>query len=166
MTLTGYMTNIILWLWQLPQHLLGLLLILVTRAKYTHTIKHGGISVWVYRVGDVRWGISLGRYVILGSGYSEVTEYHELGHSWYSRAMGPLYLPVVGFLSAVVANLIGSRILGRGYVWYYTRWVEAAADRRGGVVWHEGRRVLARWIANGVLRIPRGCCPATERETA
>ena len=135
--------KIILWLWQLPQHLLGLLLIQVTRARYSRTIEHNGVEVRVYRIGDVRWGIALGRYVILGSGYSEVTEFHELGHSKWSKRLGPIYLLVVGFLSAICANLIGSRILGRGYEWYYNQWVERVADREGGVVWLNGRRVLA-----------------------
>ena len=31
------------WIWQLPQHLLGLILIAVTRSKYTRTIERDGV---------------------------------------------------------------------------------------------------------------------------
>ena len=137
------------WLWQLPQHLLGLLLILVTRAQYHHTITWKDTSVRIYRVGNVRWGISLGKYVILGSGYGKVTERHELGHSVWSLKLGPIYLPVIGILSAIVANLIGSRLLKRDYKWYYTQWVEAVADREGGVFWHNGRRMISMCTSEG-----------------
>ena len=174
------------WIWQLPQHLLGLILIAVTRAKYIRTIERNGVYTRVYRYsGKSLWGISLGIFTILEKRFSVVTEFHELGHSFDSRRWGPLYLIVAGFLSAVVANLFGSRILrsrqipSRGmkrrhgiithigsYVWYYLQWIEARADRDGGVVWHGNRRVLADWIVDGMLRIPSGRCPAYEWEIA
>ena len=172
------------WIWQLPQHLLGLILIAVTRSKYTRTIERDGVRTGVYKfAGSSRWGISLGIYTILHEDYSVVTEFHELGHSFDSRYTGPLYLIIVGFLSAVVANLFGSRILGprqipsrgmkrrRGiithigsYVWYYRQWIEARADRFGGVVWHGNRRVLAEWVIDGMLRMSAGQRPANEGE--
>jgi len=173
------------WIWQLPQHLLGLILIAVTRAKYTRTIERDGVYTRVYRYsGKSLWGISLGIFTVLEERFSVVTEFHELGHSFDSRYTGPLYLIIVGFLSAVVANLFGSRILGprqipsrgmkrrRGiithigsYVWYYRQWIEARADRFGGVVWHGNRRVLADWVIDGILRMSAGQRPANERET-
>jgi len=134
-----------LFWWQLPQHILAGVLILLTRARYTHTVRWCNRWIRVYRTSRAngRWGISLGFFTILDPVFNRVTERHELGHSVDSHRMGPLYLLWVGFWSAVMHNLIGSRILGRGYKWYYTRRVEARADRYGGVVWHNGHRVLA-----------------------
>ena len=139
------MKNILLFVWQLPQHVLAGVLILFTRAKYTHTVKWNRRWIRVYRTtrANGSWGISLGFFTILDLGFNQVTERHELGHSVDSYRMGPFYLLWVGFWSAIMHNLIGARLLGKSYQWYYTRRVEARADRYGGVVWHNGRRVLA-----------------------
>jgi len=160
------MKNLLLWLWQTPQHLLALLLLFVTRARYSRAVEKDGVSTRIYRLKSGRWGISLGLYTILGPDFGIVTEFHELGHSFDSRRMGPFYLIAVGFLSAVKANLIGARMLGRGYEWYYTRWVEARADRQGGVAWFNGRRVLAEWVRDGALFMPGECRLARKWEIA
>lgn len=108
------------WLWQLPQNLLGLLVILVTRAK-----KKG----MAYQTMRYRFGVSLGNYIIFGGYYSSRDLKHEQGHQKQSLYLGPLYLLVIGLPSAI-GNLL-HRILWFNY--YKQPW-EAWADKLGGVV--------------------------------
>jgi len=130
--------EVLLYIWQLPQHLLALLLI-----KITGACKSGSffslVEARVYRQSKYKgWGISLGRYIILHDCYDTDTEYHELGHSVQSVWFGPLYLPVIGLPSAIGNNL-WDRIFHRHWPaekrhrWYYSRWPEKQADRLGGV---------------------------------
>ncbi len=120
--------TIILYLWQLPQNLLGLLFLLVLRPEMR--LNDGGLAV-VYRSRRMMGGISLGRYVFLNwSQTTDRTVFHELGHCRQSRMLGPLYLLVIGLPSLLWAWL-GDRIApDKSYYWFYTeRW----ADRLGGV---------------------------------
>lgn len=123
--------DFILYLWQLPQHLLGLLLILLYRAK-----KKGE---YYSAKRFFNSGISLGRYIILQEdcAYSDTIK-HETGHSIQSKYFGPLYLLVVGLPS--IARNIWDRIghkkwdYNKRYRWYYSAWPEKQADKLGGVV--------------------------------
>lgn len=121
--------GILLYIWQLPQNLLGLLFLLVLKGgRVLHT---GDTQVVVRSSYRMRGGISLGRYVFI-SPYQCTTGTirHELGHCRQSRMLGWLYLIVIGLPSLLWAWL-GDRIApGKSYYWFYTeRW----ADRLGGV---------------------------------
>jgi hypothetical protein len=126
----GHVKNLILYLWQLPQHLLALALIRLWKA-----VKDSG---GVYRMNRAGIGISLGGYIILDNGYNETTVKHEQGHQRQSLYLGPLYLFAVGIPSAVFHNL-WDRLFHRKWAagdrvkWYYSRYPEAWADRLGGV---------------------------------
>jgi hypothetical protein len=107
------------YLWQLPQNLLGLVVIKVTRAvKYK--------DFWLTTRGH--FGVSLGDYVIFGGRYTPKDLKHEQGHQKQSLYLGPLYLLVIG-LPSVVGNLL-NRIIPFDY--YKQPW-EAWADKLGGV---------------------------------
>jgi len=128
------------WVWQLPQHLFGLLLIKITSAGKGKT---GGI-VWYWFNGTINWfnrffsGVSLGQYILLP--YDDMnTIKHEHGHSIQSLYLGWFYLPIVGIYSAVACNL-WDRLFHKNWntydrlYWYYmTRWTESWADKEGGV---------------------------------
>lgn len=119
---------ILLYVWQLPQNLLGLVFLLALRPEMR--LNDGGLAI-VYRSRRMKGGISLGRYVFLSCSQStDRTVFHELGHCLQSRMLGPLYLIVIGLPSLLWAWL-GDRIApGKSYYWFYTeRW----ADRLGGV---------------------------------
>ena len=122
------MTNAILYLWQLPQNLLGLLLVAILRPEERYDWK----GVRLCYSSRMRGGISLGKYVIVREAmkdYTGNTERHELGHAMQSQILGWLYLPVVGIPSLLWAVFYrhGSK---RSYYWFYTeRW----ADAWGGV---------------------------------
>ena len=122
----------LLYIWQLPQHLLGLLLIKVTDAGRWKT---GGI-VWYWfdenrnRFTRFFSGVSLGRYILLPYG-DMATIKHEHGHSKQSEYLGPLYLIVIGLPSAT-GNLL-ARVSEKVHRIYYRLPWERWADKLGGV---------------------------------
>jgi len=128
------MINLLLWLWQLPQNLLGLILLLIYRYRYLWLEDRGRLY---FVCVDFPSGISLGRYIILKREDSSNTYNHEFGHSIQSRYLGPLYLIVIG-LPSLLGN-IWDRLFHRGWSWrerewwYYHQPWESWADRLGGV---------------------------------
>lgn len=129
------MKQFLLYAWQLPQNLLGLLLILILNPE--KQFFRGNASVFI--ASRMRGGISLGRYVIV-SRNDRVGVAHELGHCVQSRRLGWIYLLTVGLVSGLRAGL---NLYQRGH--YYDGWPEDRADRLGGVVRDaDGNRILKR----------------------
>jgi hypothetical protein len=134
--------KILLWIWQLPQHVLALALFATLKAagRVSTVDRHyndiqGLYVIWVSFPG---WGVSLGKYIFLDAGYGTQTVQHEHGHSVQSLFLGPLYLLAVGIPSAVFNNL-WDRLFHKKWPpekrvkWYYNRYPEKWADRLGGV---------------------------------
>ena len=130
--------SLLLYFWQLPQHLLALVLMAILKPEKTVT---EGIAWHKFKrdTGFSRFisGVSLGQYIFLADD-NLITIKHEHGHSIQSRRYGPLYLIVVGIPSAVCNNLWDrlfhkSWPAQRRHEWYYSRWPEKQADRLGGV---------------------------------
>ena len=121
------MKNTLLYIWQLPQNLIGLLLILIYKGNDDNT---NGIIV--RRSLNMRGGISLGKYIIVNQFARDNTIYHELGHCKQSMYLGWLYLIVIGIPSIVWAGLYGTIIkpTTNGYYKFYT---EKWADKLGNV---------------------------------
>lgn len=117
------MLEIVLFLWQLPQNILGLLFLLFIKGEEKHTLN--GISF--YYSGTFNGGISLGRNIILGHKLERSVR-HEYGHCIQSRMLGPLYLIVIGLPSVLHAWLCRCRNHS-----YYDIWCEKWADKLGGV---------------------------------
>ena len=129
------MKKFLLYAWQLPQHLLGLLVIRLTRAE--KAIYPSGRKVWAHGVESLG-GVSLGGYVIMAkSAVCWDSVMHEYGHSRQSLRWGPLYLLAVG-LPSLCGN-VWDRLFHKKWdwekrrKWYYSRWPEKQADRLGGV---------------------------------
>lgn len=116
-----------IYLWQLPQHLLALLLLRMYKAVETTKYK----SATVYRIKDIKWGISLGQYIILSTLHGQITVKHEYGHSLQSLIFGPLYLLIIGVPSIVMNILTRIKLLHADR--YYKRWPESWADKLGEV---------------------------------
>lgn len=116
--------NVILYVWQLPQNLLGLLLIWYmggTRIKSNDTIFD---TVFIVSK-KMKGGISLGKYIILSKrSNNSKTRLHELGHTIQSKMLGPLYLIVIGLFSLIHA-MGWSPEKGD----YYSYWTEAWANK-------------------------------------
>lgn len=117
----------LLYIWQLPQNLLGLLL----RASYKGTDSEYEGAV-VRRSLKMQGGISLGRYIIVGDYASERTVMHEYGHCLQSRRLGWLYLLVIGLPSIIWAGLYG-RVFKQTENGYYRFITERWADKLGNV---------------------------------
>lgn len=122
------MKNVLLYIWQLPQNIVGLLFYLcllpveyITESEYCK----------VYKSNRMSGGITLGRYVFLSrlSAYNTKTIRHEsIGHGKQSVWLGPLYLIVIGIPSLVWAGIF--RFTNKNYYWFYTeRW----ADKLAGI---------------------------------
>jgi hypothetical protein len=113
------MRNFLLYIWQLPQNLLGLCIVKFTKAKKQYL---------VYRTSRYRFGVSLGKYIIFGGYYTATSIKHEQGHQKQSLYLGPLYLIIIG-LPSVTGNLL-NRVIRFDY--YRQPW-EHWADILGGV---------------------------------
>lgn len=123
------MIKLLLYLWQLPQEIIGFFLVLILKGKQT---KYGIIGI--YTVPNLfHSGISLGDYIIFDSRIeiSETDVLHEYGHQLQSRMLGPLYLLIVG-IPSLIGNIY-SRIKKKDNKWYYSRFPENWADKLGGV---------------------------------
>lgn len=125
----GALKSIILYVWQLPQNLVGLLVVAFTRPSSVVPSPDGHSVVRAsYRMHG---GISLGRYVTINTCQcTTATIRHELGHCRQSRMLGPLYLLVIGLPSSLWAALHEKVAPERSYYWFYT---ESWADRLGEV---------------------------------
>ena len=126
--------EILLYIWQLPQNLLGLIIILFMK-PYISKEKYKGITYIISK--KMQGGISLGNYIILSESYkdkaiSQKTWNHEWGHTRDSIIFGPLYLIIIGLPSLIWASIYGKLIpyTNNGYYKFYT---EKRADRLGGV---------------------------------
>ena len=117
-----------LWIWQMPQNLLGLVLVAILQPEDVYDFE----GVRFYYASRMSGGISLGRYIIVRDvlkDYTGRTERHELGHSRQSRVLGWLYLPVIGLPSLLWA-VWWNEDRNRSYYSFYTeRW----ADILGGI---------------------------------
>lgn len=117
------MKNFLLYIWCLPQNLLGLLFLLFIRGEEKHSLD----GITFYEAESFNGGISLGKYIIVYK-KRESTIRHEYGHSIQSRYLGPLYLLVVGIPSLIHAGFC--RCINHDYSDF---WCERWADRLGGV---------------------------------
>ena len=117
------MKKTLLYIWQLPQNLLGLLLRAIYRG--TDTDYEGAL---VRRSHKMQGGISLGMYIIANRYASRETIMHEYGHCRQSQMLGPLYLLVVGLQSGLHCVLCKCKNHN-----YHDMWFERWADRLGGV---------------------------------
>ena len=123
------MKEVLLYIWQLPQNLIGLALVKILKAN--GLIRRIGNKMYPYYQTDkYSFGVSLGKYIVIGSKYivSEKTILHESGHQVQSKILGPLYLFVIGLPSAI-NNLVRRKIVYN----YYAFYTEAWADKIAGV---------------------------------
>jgi len=122
------MKKLILYFWQLPQNLLGLIVIFFTFAKKKY-------DFWF--AYSYNFGVSLGNYIILGRNYDETTLLHEKGHQKQSLYLGWFYLLIIG-LPSIVFNMY-DRLFHRSWgtnkrlKWYYSLPWESWADRLSNI---------------------------------
>ena len=115
------MKKILLYIWQLPQNLLGVLVKLITKPE----------SFADYYIWRLSGGVSLGRYIFVSGRCSLQTVQHERGHQKQSLMLGPLYLFIIGLPSFVWAALKAGRLFQK--IDYYSFYTEKWADRLGEI---------------------------------
>ena len=129
------MKEILLYIWQLPQNLLGLLLLLWYKHEKVYHKLNGRTFYYTH---EMQSGISLGNYIIMNREDREDGMKHEYGHSIQSRILGPFYLFVIGIISGLY-NLIDRLIVEKMIGWersmriYYNMPWEKWADKLGNV---------------------------------
>jgi len=132
--------NLLFYLWQLPQHLLALVMRVILSRKIVKTntveFKNHKHTISIFKAPS--FGVSLGDYIFMDVRYSSVSQLHELGHSIQSRMLGIFYLPIVGISSSIFNNFYDRWFHkkwtnNRRIYWYYNRLVEKWADRLAGV---------------------------------
>ena len=136
------LVNVLLYIWQLPQNIVGLFVIFFTNPEKKVKMDNGNM---LYIANRMSGGISLGKYSIINSYYTincrddediknlDVSKHEAIGHGLQSRYLGPLYLFIIGLPSIIWAWMYGSIIpyTKNGYYVFYT---EKWADRLGGVI--------------------------------
>ena len=137
------MKRVLLYIWQLPQHLLALIILKLVNRGVSIKEKWFGHYVYYVKHGVFNCGVSLGNYIIL---YNDLklnnktitVIKHEIGHSKQSLFFGWFYLLLVGLPS--ICNNITDRLFHKKwdyekrYNWYYSRYPEKWADKLGGVL--------------------------------
>lgn len=137
--LLNILKEIALYIWQLPQNIIGLILVLILKPEKKLIASNGN---FVYFSSKMSGGISLGKYSIIDDYYIkrlkkeesmlnlDVTKHEALGHGTQSRYLGPMYLPVIGLPSLIWAWLYGPVIpyTHNGYYVFYTeKWADKLA---------------------------------------
>lgn len=121
------MKKCLLYLWELPQNLVGLLFLLFIKGETKHRLE----NIRFFYAKSFPGGITLGEYIIVGT-KQELTVRHEFGHVLQSRYLGPLYLLVIGLPSLIWAGLYGS-VIEETHNGYYRFYTEKWADKLGKV---------------------------------
>ena len=116
-----------LYLWQLPQNILGLIFLLCLRGKKCELY-----NITFYYVRNFRGGISLGRYIFINNIDKDIIR-HEYGHCKQSQLLGWLYLLVIGLPSIIHAGLHDCEKEGKIYYHFWTeRWADELMNIRRG----------------------------------
>lgn len=114
------MKNILLFIWQAPQNIFGLMVHLFI--KDTLALKYKGRRI--YSVKNRNLNVCLGDYIFLNKRIvgRKSKQAHEYGHSVQSRFLGPLYLPIIGLFSGLHYQFGSS---DKPYLDFWTeRWAE------------------------------------------
>ena len=128
-----YIRNLILFIWQLPQHIValiyfGYLVMMCKDLGVDSRYKQATVIPCV-----MRGAVTLGNYVFVGlnSEYKETVK-HELGHTIQSKILGPLYLIVIGIPSITYCGLrrVFPSLRKKNYYDFYTeKWANNLSEK-------------------------------------
>lgn len=111
------MKQALLYVWQLPQNLLGLAVYHYYKGYEVCTKETCGEGIKCKISSNMRGGITLGNYIVVNNIKSLQ---HELGHTKQSKMLGPLYLLVIGLPSIVHASLHKKVCKDKDYYHFFT----------------------------------------------
>ena len=128
-----YIRNLILFIWQLPQHIVALIYFgyLVMMCKDLGVDSRYKQAIVIPCI--MRGAVTLGNYVFVGlnSEYKETVK-HELGHTIQSKILGPLYLIIIGIPSITYCGLrrIFPSLRKKNYYNFYTeKWANNLSEK-------------------------------------
>ena len=128
-----YIRNIILFIWQLPQHIVAIIYFgyLVMMCKDLGIDSRYKQAIVIPCI--MRGAVTLGNYVFVGlnSEYRKTVK-HELGHTIQSKILGPLYLIVIGIPSITYCGLrrIFPSLRKKNYYDFYTeKWANNLSEK-------------------------------------
>lgn len=124
--------QIALFLWCLPQNILGLIVLIFTKFQRAKTQRYEEVFVTHWKYSS---GCSLGCFVFIPKYADEKTLRHEYGHYLDGNCLGPLFLLVIGIPSFCWAAFF-DKYRYKHNISYYSFYTERRADKLGGVVRH------------------------------
>ncbi len=135
MKLISVIVNLILWIWQLPQNILGFFVLWTFGIrglilKVSHEENWINVYYLKYMKKDnFSQGVSLGNFILIEKDELKYSKEHEIGHSKQSQILGPLYLLVIGLPSFLWAFYYSFNTKLNYYSFYTERW----ADKLAGI---------------------------------
>ena len=134
-----FLILLFLFIWELPQNVLGLMVLSVMKIR--KKITKSELDAHRLFIETPATGVSLGWLVFwtpAGNRFSHLINdcrMHEYGHALQSVRLGPLYLIIVGIpsISRVVYSKWYKKKYGRGWKNYFNGFPENWADKLGGV---------------------------------
>ena len=124
MKLKNILIQILLIIWQLPQVLVGVVMLpFLGKLRFIRYENY----CWIFEGENMSGGISLGCFIFLSKYNSgrETTIRHELGHVKQSHMLGWLYLFIIGIPSIVWAMTYGNKCY---YSFYTESWANKLSD--------------------------------------
>ena len=123
------MLKFILFLWQLPQNIVGFIIFTICKLLKRDSIMYKDkiTTLWLFD-----GGLSMGMFVFVHRNYDENLIKHEYGHTIQSLYLGPLYLFIIGIPSLIWAGLF-KEYRRKNRISYYSFYPEKWAEKLGGV---------------------------------
>lgn len=132
------MKKLLLWLWQLPQNIIGTVYSWFTYKLSDPFTYNDHQQAYIYLNPSGGGSVTLGQYIFMGQYHWNYTRdkvlHHEYGHVIQSQYLGWLYLPVIGLSS--LGWVFYRRIQHYFNIPrkdYYSFWTESWANKLGGV---------------------------------
>ena len=124
------MKKVLMYLWMLPQNLLGLLLLNYYKPTRLHELEDGTKIMYSSRING---GLSMGKYVYVAathyrndletSLHRDTVRHNAVGHSKQSKILGWLYLPAL-----LLSMIVGAMLWCDKYRFGMERWADKIAN--------------------------------------
>lgn len=123
------MLRFILFIWQLPQNIVGFIVFIYCRlfGRKSQIYKGKIATLWLFP-----GGLSMGDFIFVHKDYDYNLIQHEYGHTFQSLYLGPLYLFIIGIPSLIWAGFFG-KYRNKKHISYYSFYPEKWADKLGEV---------------------------------
>ena len=125
MTILDIFIYIILFIWQLPQNLLAIIIYPFLGNKKIICYRNNCLCFCCSRMTG---GVSLGNFAYVGCKLDKYSISHEVdGHTVQSKLLGPLYLIIIGIPSFIWCNIISREKHPNYYEFFTEKWANSCA---------------------------------------